>query len=246
MELKFTLYEWLYYDLYKNISLLQHVIKEEYSPEHKEDLRISNLEKEELNRFFLDLKDKKRQWEAGKGDMSKNIDELILAPETMFFKKHLIRDLESKLDNKDVYCSLLRNNNIPIYQKLVGQLTGDARREGIYVHYSLDKGGDYHLEIFKHLIFICHPADIQSMFKILSNKYEEVYVFGTHRQLSPEAHNKTNEIEHEFRDSLRYNGPLGNTHANHILFNLLGITDLPHRAIKAVIKHVKELNESHS
>ena len=163
--------------------------------------------------------------------------ELIELPET----KHLNSRIFQKIKNsKDVYYKLLENNNIPNYHGLVSCISSDYRRKGsVPLLCNIHSNEDSYLAIFKSAIAVCNPHEIQTLFEYLSEEYNAIQKIDSKK----EAEEKYNEFCYDFHKSLRQTDAFNNGHAESIVWNLLQFTDIPHRAIKAVIEHVSSKEE---
>jgi len=226
MELKFTNKEWLSYKLLALIPLKLIEISDDTTDDYRKKWAAENLERINFKTFIDELKVNKTEDET-----------LIKAPETKYLQKRIISNIK-KFENKEIYSTLLQNNNIPAYQNLVNSISSDHRRRGVCMSIDWTKNEDSYLDIFRHAIMICPPSEIQSTFEYLTEQYAEIEKIDS----KDETKQKINELRYDFHKSLRQVDPLGNPHAEMIIWSLLQVTDIPHRAIKAVINHVKEFH----
>ena len=143
----------------------------------------------------------------------------------------------TRQEHADLYCSLLKNNNIPVYQELVEKLSTDHHnhRKVYYPHY-LDGNGESYLNIFRHAILMCPPAAVQSTFEHLYDQYAALEKIDSKEK----EQKKMDVIGYDFHKSLRQTDTLGNAHAEMIIWELLQFSEVPIKAIKAVIEHVNE------
>lgn len=230
MQIKFTLEEWVSWEMVRILPPMKEFeISDEFSESEKKDFELRNKERISFKCFIDDLKVKKKEGKEISTD-------LIEAPKTKFYERQLLNKIK-ELANENIYNTLLKNNNIPSYKELVNNLTDDhRRRNGVIISLNLSKNEDLYLDIFRHAIMICQPSEIQSTFEYLIDEYEEAEKLDS-KEATKE---KIQEIQFNFHKSLRQVDPLGNPHAEMIIHSLMNLTSLPHRAIRAVIAHVKE------
>lgn len=244
IKLKFNLEQWLSNEMLRNVFIKDTDPNQEgFTPSYKKEIIARNEENKVFNEFFTELKKKKTDNKEiiSKAYISSQpfpFPKLIEAPKTKngLVERAIFNRLQ-KIENKDIYCTLLENHKIPVYQRLVKNLTSNHReRDGVIMSYDVHKGEDSYLNIFRHAILMCPPAEIQSTFEYLSGQYEELNKIDS----KEDTKKKQDEIRYDFHKSLRQVDPLGNPNAEMIIWNLLQVTNIPHRAIKAVIEHVKE------
>jgi hypothetical protein len=124
---------------------------------------------------------------------------------------------------------------MPNYQKLVWNISNDYwKKENVYLSDGGKPDNESYLNIFKSTIALCNPVEVQTLFEYLSEQYLEIQKIDSKK----ETKEKYDEFCYDFHKSLRQTDALGNGHAESIIWNLLQVTDIPHRAIKAVIEHV--------
>jgi hypothetical protein len=239
LEIKFNLGQWLSHELLSILPTKE--IESKSFGDEKYDKRIiaENEERIVLKKFISELKAKKEEnKEVIKKAYIKSEDfpfpELILLPKFKIIESKIMNNLE-KIENKDLYCSLLAHNKIPCYYNLVDRMSSDYRGRGVFM--SADLSDERYLHIFRHAIAICSPHSVQSQFEYLAEEYKSLDKIDSKEK----AKAKESEIKYDFHKSLRQVDPLENPHAEMIIWNMLQLTDVPHRAIKAVIDHVKEL-----
>ncbi len=244
LKLKFNLEQWLSHEMLKCLPLQDIDPNGFHGEPYQKKVINENADKKILSEFRQRLKktkDENKELIRQKYIHSEPFPfpELIEAPELKHIYSRIISNLE-KIENRELYCTLLRNNDIPVYQSLVEDLSSEHKsRKNIFFSYSVHNGEDYYLGIFKHAILICPPAIIQSTFECLAEEYKKLDKIDSKEKVKQ----KEEEIRYGFHKSLRQADPLGNSHVEMIIHNLMNITDLPHRAIKTVIEHVKELKK---
>jgi len=241
IKIQFTMQEWLNHSLYfliKRLTNLVDVSTFETGP-MKIKVNEENEERKRVREFLDNLKKKEEEnkdliREAGWNNHP--FPEMLELPET----KHLYRRIRSELnkyENKDHYCQLLQNNKIPCYYKLVWQLSDNiSRRNSVYIPLNFSKGEDSYLNIFQHAIMLCPPHEVQSTFEHLLEEYNSLELIDS----KEETKNKEEEIQHDFHKSLRQTDALGNGHAESIVHSLMTLSDVPHKAIKAIFSHLKD------
>ncbi len=213
----------------------------------REECRAENKEKAELRKFIDGLKEKHKQnkKEIDEAYIKSKPDpfpELIEMPEiystTTDGKKvgilmRRIWGYVEQIENKDVYKTLLENNKLPCYTELMDRILSD-RPEKIRFDYEFKE--DPYINIFRHAILICPPSNVQSTVEYLKEQYEKINEIDSKK----ECKEKEEQLRYEFHKSLRQGDGLGNPHAEMIIWELLQFTDIPHRILKAVIKHTSK------
>ena len=239
IKIKFNLSDWL-----ETISILP---TKEIDPKffHNEKYQkkqeIENEERKQLKEFISELKVKKEEnkeiiKEAYVNNKQFPFPELIEMPNFKLLEPLIIRIFE-RVENKDMYCLLLKNNNVPCYYELIDRMSSDYKSKGAFIPLVIQKNEDSYFNIFRHAIAICPPSEIQSAFEYLAEEYEKILKIDS----KSEAKEKESQFRYDFHKSLRQVDPLGNPHGEMIIWSLLQVTDVPHRAVKYVIEYVKEL-----
>lgn len=250
IKLLFTLEQWLSAEVLRCLPYKDLDPETFRSSEMKAKCIAENKEKAKLRKFLGELKSKKEKNkkiidEAYIKSQPTPFPELIPIPK-IYSKSTNNGNVEiliprilgcmEKMENKDIYKTLLKNNGIPCYAKLIDRILAE-RPEKIRFNYSIDE--DPYINIFRHAILMCPPADVQSEVEYLKNEYEKINKIDSKK----ESKEKEAELQYSFHKGLRQGDPLGNPHAEMIIWELLQLTDIPHRILKAVIKHTSKEKE---
>jgi hypothetical protein len=198
-----------------------------------------NEDREIVREFLEGLRKKKsdnRELINSTGFNNHPFPELIELPQTKHFHKRFMNEME-ELAHETLYCQLLLNNKIPCYYKLFWSLTDDhRRRNSVCMSLNVHKNEELYLSIFQHALKLCPPSQVQTTYEYLFEQYEALEKIDS----KEEAKTKEQEIRFDFHKSLRQADMLGNGHVDSIIHNLLNLSDVPHRAAKAVFQHIKE------
>lgn len=135
----------------------------------------------------------------------------------------IINDISEYKENEEILSNLLLNNNRPFYQQLIKDLTNDRSEYSIK---RLEHDELTFLNIFQHIVLMVNPLIFQNVVERLKLEYD-----------SGKYHD---DIQYDFHKSLRQVDPFDNGHLEGILWSLLQITDIPHRALKRIIKPVEK------
>jgi hypothetical protein len=249
LELKFNLKEW--------IGILSKLNLTDSDPEDKryggylEHEKPRVIARNEENKIFRDFLAELRQKYSDNKELINSsygkefpFPELISLPETKnnFIRPHIWRIVES-YENKELYYTLLKNNNQPNYQRLVWKMSDDHRRDGVCISINHAKGEDSLLHIFKSAIALCPPASVQSEFEYFAEQWAQLDGIDS----KSEAEEKKSEILQEFHKAMRQTDMFGNGHACSIIYELWCVSSIVYRAFIAVTEHIKEeRNESQS
>lgn len=241
MKIRFNLQDWLSHEVLDNLPLRETDPSKFTGESFQKEIIAENKEKQILSKFILKLKKKRddnkdliRQAHIGNNPFP--FPELIEIPKVKLLERRIMTRLE-KYENREIYCKLLENNNIPVYYSLVKKLSSDYRNDRrIFFSYSVHNGEDYHFDIFQHAIAMCPPSEVQATFDYLADEYAKLDKIDS----KAKAESKLEQIRYDFHKSLRNADPLGNPHAEMIIWNILNLSDVGHRAIKTVIDHAKK------
>lgn len=249
MELKLTLKDWLSHQMANAIPIKILPAYQDEEADNKTARESMNSEKEVVINFLIELKQKRKDAiavntvvrESGVGTYIdwQNDETLYFIPEgTSNLQKIVMRNLE-KYENKDIYLSLQKNNNIVSYYDLINRTTDDtSNRRGIYIPVNIHKNEDSHLSIFRHAIMMCPPSEIQTTFEYLTKDLLEVDKIDSRE----ERQKRRNQISAEFHKSLRQNDPLGNPHAEMIIYNLIEFSRIPFLIMETIVKDTNNID----
>lgn len=241
LKIQFTMEQWISSDAQKCVNIfLKDIDTSTFEADaFKTKTEEENEDRKVVREFITALKNKKtenRDLINSSGWNNHPFPELVEMPKTKHLHKRIMNEMEKFL-HKTMYCQLLFNNNIPCYYKLVWSIKDDYRsQKSVCMSLNIHKGEDTYLEIFQHAIMLCTPSVVQSTFEYLSEQYDAIDKMDS----KEEAKKKEDEVRHDFHKSLRQADPFGNGHAESIIHNLLNLSDIPHKAIRAVFKHIKE------
>ena len=245
MKIKFDLIDWCSPEVLECIPLRDRDPNDFKGESFKKKIIQENEDRKILRSFLEGLKLKyKQNWEVINNYkvrvnhlVENPFPELIEIPETKSLYVTIGNNIKNK---KDIYYQILENNNVPNYQELILSISSDYRRKGsVPLLCNIHSNEDSYLAIFKSAIAVCNPHEIQQLFEYLSDEYMAIQKIDSKK----ESEEKYNEFCYSFHKSLRQTDAFNNGHAESIVWNLLQFTDIPHRAIKAVIEHVSSKEE---
>lgn len=212
-----------------------------FSPSYKKEVIARNEENEIFRNFLADLT---KKYKANKKAISDAygkdypFPELIEVPETKnrLIERRNIWSFIEKYENKELYYTLLKNNNQPNYQDLVWNMSHERRRDNVFIPLDFHKNEHELFHIFQSAIMLCPPANIQSDFQYFAEQWSELDGIDSKK----ETEDKKNEILSEFHKAMRQTDMFGNGHASSIIYNLWHVSDIVYRAFIAVTEHLKE------
>lgn len=248
LVLKFNLDDWLDRSKIGNrmLNIIPHMdtdveqmLKRDHSEGFKKKFLLENKERAIARDFIKSINDKYKenrelilahQWSQ---DKPVALPELIEFPKTKILYDTILINIK-KVGNEDIYYKLLENNNIFNYHEKLKTIRSESRRDNnVTMYYDVHNGEDNYMGIFLSAIAMCPPAEVQSEMEYLATEYKKILKIDSKKKVEE----KEEEFRYNFHKSLRQTDPLGNPHAESILWNLLQFTDIPHRAIKAVLDY---------
>lgn len=240
MKLKFNMEDWI--KILSKINFTETDPNQEFSPAYKKEVIARNEEKKILSQFLSDLKEKKtvnKKIIDNSYGGNHPFPEAIEIPETKNgLMARIITNIIEKIESKDFYYNLLKNNNQPNYQELVWRMSSERRRDNVVLRTDFSTNEDSLLVIFQQAIALCPPKDVQDAFEHFASEYEKINGIDS----KSETEEKRNEMLSTFHKAMRQTDMFGNGHACSIIYNLWHVTDIPIRAMIAVTEHVNELN----
>lgn len=243
ITIQFHLSTWLSHEISKVLPLKQTDPEVFNGDSYKEKCVEENEERRILKEFIEDLrlkyKENKELIRAAENDYSKRtphpFPDPIPYPVTVTFHAHK-RLLSAIERDNQLYVQLLNNNNIPCYYELIERVTDDHnRRRSIAFPLSTEEDRSY-CRILQCAIQLGSAKEFQSCMESLEGEYEKLEKIDSKK----DASEKQDQIWHDFHKMLRQTDALGNGHVDSLIWNLLYLTNLPHRIFKALIEYVKE------
>lgn len=231
LPLKFNYKTWI--DILSKISLVDTDPEDKryggFLEHEKNDVIARNSVNKIFRDFLADVKEKHKK--------NKDSKELIDIPECDApFIKFMIRKIVEDYNNKELYYTLLADNGQANYQELVWHMSGDQKRNGVYIELDYDKGEDSYLHIFKNAIAICPPARLQFVFENFANQWAQLDGIDSKK----EGEEKKNAILSNFHKMMRQTDMFGNGHACSIIYELWCVSDIPYRAFIAITKYINK------
>jgi hypothetical protein len=214
-----------------------------FTESEKKNVIARNAERKIIRDFLADLKKKRDEnKQVIKDAYGKEypFPELLELPgnEKSSIRNAVWRIVE-KYENKELYYTLLKNNNQPNYQQIVWRISDDHRRDNVVIKLDYSKNEDSLLHMLKSAIMLCPPASVQNEFEYFAEQWAELENIDSKK----EEKEKRSEILSEFHKAMRQTDMFGNGYACNIIYGLWDISDIVYRVLIAVTEQLKEEKE---
>lgn len=240
LALKFNMEDWI--EILPNLNLKQVTISEDLSKESKKHFNEVNKDRQDILEFYQKLKANKEAnkeliREAYVNSKPFPFPALINLPKTKTSRipKAIIQFI-NKVENKELYYALLKNNKRPAYQELVWRMSPERRRDSVFFETNYEKHEFEFFRIFQSAIAMGNPHEVQNAFEYFIEEYSKLDKIDSKKELEE----KTNEMLSSFHKAMRQTDMFGNGHSDSIVYNLWCVTDIPIRVFTTVANHIKK------
>lgn len=178
LVLKFNMEDWI--RVLTQLNLKEIKLDEGLLPHEKKEFIEINQDRSIMADFLSDLKKKREDNKELISNARFNkseypFPELILLPKTSSgIINRAVNTVIEKLDNRDLYYNLLKNNNKINYQELVYRMSGENRRDNVVLDYDVFNNEDALLRIFQSAIEMSEPSGVQSAFEYFAEEYSKL------------------------------------------------------------------------